>query len=225
MTTQTYGIDVSHYDGSIDWDTAANEPANPKIGFCYAKASQLHKFSDPNTPPQVPDQYFPTNWAALERLHIPRGAYFYCEPYFTARQMSDEFFAHYTPSHGDLPPSLDIEGEYLDSMSNGERTAQQNVQQILDFAALVSAQIWGAKPLIYIRNDICNALGNPAQFAAYPLWIAAYDVAAPTIPKPWSYYTFWQYTQSGNRAGFPAKTDCDFDWFNGPAANLGKLFI
>jgi GH25 family lysozyme M1 (1,4-beta-N-acetylmuramidase) len=88
-------------------------------------------------------------------------------------------FAHYTPSHGDLPPSLDIEGEYLDSMSNGERTAQQNVQQILDFAALVSAEIWGTKPLIYIRNDICTALGNPPQFVAYPLWIAAYDVAAP----------------------------------------------
>jgi lysozyme len=222
---QTYGIDVSHYDLAIDWDTAVNDPGNPKINFCYVKASQLHKYADPNTPPQCPDAYFATNWAALQRLQIPKGAYFYCEPYFTAQQMADEFFAHYVPQHGDLPPSLDVEDEYLQSISSGKCTAQQNVQQILDFAALVSAKIWGAKPLIYIRDDICEALGSPQQFKPYPLWIVEYDVPEPKIPVPWASYTFWQYNDCDNRAGFPVPNNCDVDWFNGPAANLKNLFI
>ena len=148
---QSFGMDVSHWDDVIDWDLTVTAASGPTINFCYAKASQLHKYNDPNTPPQCPDAFFATNWAALQRLQIPRGAYFYCEPYFTAQQMADEFFAHYTPQHGDLPPSLDVEDEYLDSMKNGVCTAAQNVQQILDFAALVSAKIWNAKPLIYTR--------------------------------------------------------------------------
>ena len=223
--TQTYGIDVSHWDDAIDWDKTVTDAANPKINFCYAKASQLHQYSDPSKPPQCPDAYFAANWAALARLQIPRGAYFYCEPYFTPKQMADEFFARYTPQHGDLPPSLDIEDEYLASMNSKKYTAQQNVQQILDFAALVSAQIWGAKPLIYIRGDICHALGNPPQFSAYPLWLAEYKTTAATVLGPWQNYTFWQYAEDGNRAGFPNPNSVDLDWFNGPAANLTTLRI
>jgi lysozyme len=223
--TQTYGIDVSHWNDTIDWDTAVNDPNNPKINFCYAKVSQLHRFDDPATPPQCPDGQFPANWAALQRVHIPRGAYFYCEPYFSAQDMAAEFFKHYTPAHGDLPPSLDIEDEYLDSMNNNEKTAAENVQQILDFAGLVSNQIWGAKPLIYIRADICDALGNPPQFLSYPLWIANYDDPAPTIPKPWAKFTFWQYSNSGTRAGISSGNNVDLDWFNGPAGGLNSLLI
>jgi lysozyme len=223
---QTYGIDVDHYDGAIDWDATVNDPHNPKINFCYAKVSQLHKFANPDTPPQCPDAYFPTNWAALQRLQIPRGAYFYCEPYFTAQQMEDEFFAHYTPQHGDLPPFLDIEDEYPASVASGAYTAQQNVQQILDFAQLVSKNTWGAKPLIYIRDDICNALGNPPQFLAYPLWIVAYQTDPPTIPKPWSAYTFWQCSETGKRAGFPLQNgQVDLDWFSGTPTDLRRLCI
>jgi hypothetical protein len=57
--TLTYGIDVSHFNGDIDWDATVKDPNTPKINFCYAKASQLHKFSDPSQPPQCPDAYFP----------------------------------------------------------------------------------------------------------------------------------------------------------------------
>jgi len=220
-----YGIDVSHWDGAIDWDKTVSDPNNPTINFCYAKVSQLHKYSDPNEPPACPDSFFAANWAALQRLQIPRGAYFYCEPYFTAQDMANEFFAHYTPQHGDLPPSLDIESEYLDSMNNKVCMAQQNVQQILDFAGLVSEKIWGAKPLIYIRGDICAALGSPQQFSSYPLWLAEYDIPAPTIPKPWAGYTFWQYSETGDREGFPVSTNCDLDWFNGSTATLRNLFV
>jgi GH25 family lysozyme M1 (1,4-beta-N-acetylmuramidase) len=158
---QTYGIDVSHWDEAIDWNAAVKDPNNPKINYCYAKVSQLH--TDPSTGQTTayPDKYFSTNWPALQRLQIPRGAYFYCEPSCNPQDMADEFFKAYTPQHGDLPPSLDIEDEYLASMNNKVTTPAENVSQILAFAALVSKNIWGAKPLIYIRADICDALGNP----------------------------------------------------------------
>lgn len=47
---------------------------------------------------------------------------------------------------------------------------------------------------------------SPAEsyFSQYPLWIAAYGVAAPRIPKTWKDWLMWQYTDNGTGAEYGA---------------------
>jgi lysozyme len=57
------------------------------------------------------------------------------------------------------------------------------------------------------------------------LWIANYVDPIPPIPKPWTGYTFWQYSETASRAGFPLQKHGDLNWFNGSMADLNKLAI
>ncbi|MGD0867230.1 MAG: GH25 family lysozyme [Rhizomicrobium sp.] len=223
MTTGTFGIDVSHFNGVVDWDAAIGVSSPQKINFCFAKASQLY-FNSAGVLIKQHDVQFDRNWSELKRLNVPRGAYHYCMPEFTAQDMANWFFSVYTPSKGDLIPSLDIEDEYVKAISNGTKTQAELVNQIVAFGALVEAKI-GRKPFIYTRKDITEALGSPAAFSAYPFWIANYNnPPSPPLPKPWTNYDFWQYSESGRWSGF-GTTDVDFDYLNGDPTKLAAYTI
>jgi lysozyme len=230
MTTgvRTFGIDVSHHNGKIDWTKALAADAPDKIHFSYAKASQLYNYKGKVI--RQHDAQFDNNWAALGAAALPRGAYHYCMPEFSAQEMADLFFSVYAPKSGDLIPALDVEDEYVNAMQGGHATRAQLVAQIVAFGAMVEQKI-GRKPLIYIRADITDALGNPADFAAFPLWLANYNYPAPPrIPKPWAAFTLWQYSQSGEWPGVPPASPgqpghVDFDFLNGGPDALAALQI
>ncbi len=59
--------------------------------------------------------------------------------------------------------------------------------------------------------------------AAYPLWIADYGVAEPTLPNGWTTWLLWQYSETGTVQGI----DCpvDLDLLQGPIANLAALTL
>jgi lysozyme len=224
---RTFGIDVAHYNNVVDWDTAlAGAPA--KIHFCFAKASQLY-YDGSGKLIQQHDRQFDRNWRELTRLNMPKGAYHYCMPDFSADDMAKLFFSVYAPAKGDLIPSLDIEDEYVKCIAAGRQTSAQLVQQILDFGGIVEKKI-GRKPFIYTRTDITNALGNPGAFEEYPLWIANYNnPPTPILPQPWNDYAFWQYSQSGSWPGFPSTpgnhNDVDFNYLNGDPSQLANYLI
>jgi len=223
---RTFGIDVSHYNEKIDWDTALAANAPEKIHFCYAKASQLYYDSGGVLIKQHDAQY-DRNWSELTRLKMLKGAYHYCMPEFTADDMAALFFSVYKPAKGDLIPSLDIEDEYVAAINGGHKSASDLVKQILAFGSIIEKEV-GRKPLIYIRSDITDALGNPPEFSDYPLWIANYNnPSTPGIPTPWEAYTFWQYSPSGRWPGFPfnSKNDVDLDYLNGDPSKLAGLLI
>ena len=50
----------------------------------------------------------------------------------------------------------------------------------------------GAPPVLYTARNFWNENLNDT-FGAYPLWIAEYDVEAPTLPEGWSAWTLWQW--------------------------------
>ena len=54
-----------------------------------------------------------------------------------------------------------------------------------------------------------QTIGNPPQFADYPLWIASYQANSPMIPKPWTSYVLWQ--NSGGTAKLPNGVNVDTD--------------
>jgi lysozyme len=198
--TKAAGIDVSHYQGTINWQSVKQTG----IAFAYAKAT------DGST---TVDSQFKTNWQAMQTAGIARGAYHFFEPTSDATAQANNFI-HTVGSlkSTDLPPVIDVE------ISNGVSNSQM-ISGVTTWLTLVEQGL-GRTPMIYTVASFWNAHLND-QFGNYPLWIAHYDVQSPTIPKGWSKWAFWQHSQSGSVNGVTGSVD--LDWFNGSVAGLQAL--
>ena len=90
------GIDVSHYDGTVDW--AQVKGAGYVFGI--AKATEGLTFSD---------SQFAVNWAAMKEAGLVRGGYHFFRPLDDGAQQADFFLSKIGTrfAEGDLPPILD----------------------------------------------------------------------------------------------------------------------
>jgi lysozyme len=199
MSSQTNaaGIDVSHYQGTINWSSVKQAG----IAFAYAKAT------DGTT---TVDSQFKTNWSGMKTAGIVRGAYHFFEPTSDATAQANNFI-HTVGSlqSSDLPPVIDVE------ISNSASNSQM-ISGVTTWLNLVEQGL-GRTPMIYTVASFWNAHLND-QFGNYPLWVAHYDVQSPTIPKGWTKWDFWQHSQSGSVSGVTGNVD--LDWFNGSVADL-----
>ncbi|HYH55040.1 MAG TPA: GH25 family lysozyme, partial [Anseongella sp.] len=70
---KVHGIDVSRYQGRIDWEKVAGmESEDIRISFAYIKATEGML---------LVDQYFKRNWKESREQGILRGAYHYFKPH------------------------------------------------------------------------------------------------------------------------------------------------
>ena len=87
---------------------------------------------------------------------------------------------------------------------------------------LASLQQWtNQQPMIYTDSGFWNGLGTSA-FGSYPLWVAEYGVAAPTLPAGWALWDFWQHSETGQVAGIQGNVDLNV--FSGSLSALQKAF-
>ncbi len=208
MRAQIRGIDVSHYQDSIDW----LQVANSGMAFCFIKATEGADFADP---------FFQQNWIASADAGLWRGAYHYGLPGSDAKAQAQYFFGT-VGSLGvqSLPPVLDL--ETLDG---------QSPQDALDWTIVFLAtadELFGRQTLLYTDAGFwqtLQSLPGAEGLAVRPLWLAAYS-AAPTVPPPWINWTFWQYSDGTNNGGTPVPGivgDVDQNWFAGNATQLAAL--
>jgi len=95
-------------------------------------------------------------------------------------------------------------------------------------SGLAAVQMWcaevelalGRKPLIYTSPGFWQGLKGSALAtwaADYDLWVAHYTTKEqPIVPKPWTKWTFWQYSSNGpgEAMGMQSK-GLDMNRFNG----------
>jgi len=206
------GLDVSHWQGAVDWSTVAANGAK----FGYMKATEGVTFLD---------SQFATNYAGSAAAGILRGAYHFGLPdTSTGAAQADYFMAHgggWVNDGKTMPPVLDIEyNPYSTSDWAGwcyNRTPAQITAWITDFVNRVHDRTnqW---PVVYTTSGWWNNCtgSNTAANASTPLWIA--PVASdggntPAMPAGWTSYTFYQWATSGT---FPG----DQDVFAGTATEL-----
>jgi lysozyme len=194
------GVDVSHFDGTVDWAAAKRDG----ITFAIIKATEGTTFVD---------NHFTANWANTGANGIVHGAYHFFRPESDPVAQADFFVRTAgTPKSGDLPPVIDLEvtdGLTAAQVAAGARTFLQRVQQKT-----------GRVPMIYTSVRVFNSLlGTPSGFDPYFLWVANWNVRCPNIPNPpWKRWTVWQSSATGTVAGFSDPVDVDN--FNGTAADL-----
>jgi GH25 family lysozyme M1 (1,4-beta-N-acetylmuramidase) len=190
------GIDVSNHQERIDWTRVKADG----IAFAIVKASEGVSFADPKYRAHV---------AGARSVRIRTGAYHYARPDTDAgagaaavrrdaRAEADWFLKLASPRAGDLLPALDLETAGL--------PAELMVTWTRAWLDRVRSRI-GTRPLVYTYPYFWQALGGTTAFRSYPLWIANYGVAEPTLPGGWRRYAIWQHTASGRVPGIPGRVD------------------
>ena len=204
---QIPGIDVSAYQGNINWRSVA-----PYLDFSYAKATEGGYYTNPN---------FYNQYVGPYRHNLIRGAYHFAIPNNSSGQSQARYFIkHGGGWSGDgmtLPGALDIEynpyGSECYGLTHSEmKTWIQNFVQEYAYKEHVY-------PVIYTTTDWWNACtGDATRFGKLdPLWIANYtDSHGGHLPSGWGFYTFWQYASGGSLPG-------DQDVFNGVHSRLRAL--
>lgn len=183
------GIDVSHFQGQIDWSAVAASG----IAYAFAKATDGITYTDPD---------FQTNWQGMRAAGLARGAYHFYETGDDPVAQANHFVATVGAlGDGDLPPVVDIE-------SNNGDYGGQSIAANLQIWLNAVEQALGRTPMIYTNPSFWNN-DVGADFGRYPLWIAQYGVAAPTVPTGWSAWSFWQHSEQGSVAGVAGEVDLD----------------
>jgi lysozyme len=192
------GLDVSHYQGTIDWQSVAESG----IAFAFIKATQGTTNFDP---------HFQANWSGAKAAEVLRGAYHFYEPGVDPHQQAVTFLSAVQPEPGELPPVLDVE-------TPGQ--ASEIISGIEVWLSTVEHAI-GKIPILYTSPGFWSGLGV-SSFGRYPLWIAEYGVSAPKIPEGWATWTFWQDSENGSVPGID--TPVDLDLFQGTLQDLQQMF-
>ena len=204
---QLPGIDVSSHQGAINWASVA-----PHIDFVYAKATEGTYYRNVDFANQYNGPY---------AAGLIRGAYHFAIPNNSSgTAQADYFVAHGGGWSGDgrtLPGALDIEfnpyGAACYGLTPGsdDRLDQRLRHRVRGQGARVPGDLQ--------QHDWWKTCtGNTGRFASLdPFWVANYAAAGGgPLPAGWSFYTFWQYADSGRQPG-------DQDVFNGAMSQLKKL--
>ncbi len=188
-----HGIDVSKWQGEIDW--ASVRAAGTRFAFVKSTEGGDHE-----------DERFRLNWAGAKAAGVPVGAYhfvYWCRP---AHEQAQWFVQHIPRDPDALPPVLDLE------WNGHSRTCPRKVPReiALEKARLMLRELeahTGKVPIIY--TDITfhkEVLEGEREFDRYPFWLRSV-AATPEeryTERPWA---FWQYTTTGRVPGIRGDVD------------------
>lgn len=204
--SQPLGMDVSNYQGHVDWDRAVANNAK----FVYLKATEGTGYID---------QYFTTGYSRSYNAGLFRGAYHFALPDRSSGAAQANFFVNngggWSADGHTLPPMLDIEYNPYGATCYGMSGSQMSTW-IRDFSNTVRART-GRYPTIYTTRGWWNqCTGSNATFGTNPLFVACYCSSPGIMPAGWEFQTIWQYDDKGI---FPG----DQDVFNGSMDQLRRF--
>ena len=194
------GVDVSYYQGDIDWKVLADE----NIDFAFIKATEGSGHIDTK---------FEENWEQSGKTDLKRGAYHFFSFESRGEAQAEHFISVVPKEEGMLSPVVDIEfyGNRFYNKPDAEETRAE-LQSLLD----VLEAYYGVKPLIYATESSYSTYIRGA-FDEYPLWIRnVYFSPNMGMPGKW---TFWQYDSEARLRGYSGEEKyIDLNVFHGKEA-------
>jgi GH25 family lysozyme M1 (1,4-beta-N-acetylmuramidase) len=186
--TGVVGIDVSSYQGVVDWASFTKV----KRSFVYVKATEGTSYRNP---------YFTSQFAGAKAAGMYAGAYHFANPSGKSGKKQATYFVKYgggwKKDGKTLPGVLDIEyNPYGGNMCYG-LSKKKMVAWIKDFLVTYK-KLTTRDAVIYTTTDWwTRCTGNTTKFSTTnPLWAARWTptTGAGKLPGGWTYYTFWQYS-------------------------------
>ena len=192
-----HGIDVSAYQGRIDWP----EVARQQVRFAFIKASEGASLRDAR---------FRRNWREARAAGVLCGAYHYFQPTRDGGQQAELFMRTVPLRPGDLPPVLDVEAPRFHDVAELRREMQQWLQTVQAH--------YGVRPILYTNYAFYRRY-LAGHFDEYPLWLAHYEVAQPALPA--ERWIIWQHSDEAYVPGIRGAVD--FNVFQGSYDELLEL--
>ncbi len=189
------GIDVSHWNGDINWQTVKKSGL---VEFAIIKASEGTGFVD---------HRFVKNCQSAKSVGIKRSAYHFFHGDMNGKDQANHFLNTIKKcgSAMDFEVTIDVELPYKRPPPDVS-VSTKNLKLMLDTleAAL------GYKPMIYTSDVMWKAMTVQPGWGGneYPLWVAAYNNVGPgKLPKGWTEWVIWQYSKKGKIPGIPSSVD------------------
>ena len=188
------GIDVSIYQGNIDW----NKVKQSGIDFAYIKASQGINSYDPMCQ---------QNAQGVSQTGLKFGYYHFAtlnnQDVFTdAKQEAAQLVQHLSQlPKASLSLALDIE------QNNQLNLTPAQVENWIH-TFINSMNVVGYKVILYSYTPFLNTnLPDNHTLGQYPLWIASYTKSLPILPKGFQSWSIWQWNDKGIIQGVPTNVD------------------
>ena len=176
------GVDVSHYQGEIDWQVLSGED----IAFAYIKATEGSSHTD---------EKFLKNWEDARQTDLKVGAYHFFS-FDSPGESQLEHFIEVIPAFEEmLPPAVDFEF-YADKKINPPEA--EPVRQELRIMLRGLEEYYGVTPVLYATEESWE-MYLEGYFDDYPLWIRNVIKKPDIGGRKWQ---FWQYTNRGRLAGY-----------------------
>jgi len=184
--SKSYGIDISHHQGKINWSKVTAQ-------FAFLKCTEGLAYTDPT---------YEKNKREARENNILVGSYHFAKGLDAKKEAN--YFYYSIPDWDD--------GELL--ALDFEIQIPNPVAWCLTFLKELE-RLCGFKPLIYLSDSFLKKYNwKPVSDGNYGLWAARYGLNTGylmTSYKPssgsWPFYTVWQYTSRGKMAGINGNVD------------------
>ena len=179
------GIDVSHYQGSINWDEVVR---GTQMSYVYLKATEGAS---------LVDDTYRRNLAEARRVGLSVGSYHFYRTNINWQEQFANLTSVVKREDQDLVPIIDIE-------HRGSVSSEAFIRDLKAFVAKVT-EYYGKKPLLYTYHNFYNRylLG---EFSDYHFMIARYRSDSPILDDGKD-YIMWQYTSTGSIPGIKGNVD------------------
>lgn len=198
------GVDVSSYQGEIDWPVLAGDD----LDFAYIKATEGSSYVD---------ERFSANWDGALETDLLVGAYHFMS-FESPGPSQAQHVIETVPSGATLPVAVDV--EFYDEYFQDPPTREQVDAILVPLLEQLTAH-YGVPPVIYTTREAYTRYISGA-YPEHPIWIRSV-VLPPRLDdgRDWS---LWQYSHRDRRDGYGGEERyIDMNVFVGSREELAAL--
>lgn len=186
---QHRGIDVSQWQGSIDYDQVKKSG----IKIVYIKAGEGSSSVDP---------YFERNYRQAKRYGLDIGFYHFvtARSVAQARQQAHFFATLISEKKMECRPAMDFE--------QVSGLTKKGANAIVRVYMAELEKLTGYRPAFYSNAYDVRVLWEK-RLSKYPLWIAEYGSSQAPATGNWRTWEGFQYSDKGRIPGIPGLVDLD----------------
>jgi lysozyme len=181
-----YGIDVSHHQGSINWNMVATDS---KAGYVYIKGTESTSHVDSE---------YERNLREAKKMGIPVGTYHFFSPKASGLVQFQNFSSNFDINMQDLIPVIDVEHRGRVSLAYFHTQLKTLLEEI--------ERAYGVRPIIYTGVNFYNSYLS-GMYKKYKFFIARYN--SETQPELCDDVpiVMWQFTSEGYINGIRGHVD------------------
>lgn len=180
-----HGIDVSYYQGTIDW-----AKIDTTVSFVICKATEGITKIDPK---------FNYNW---QNCPLIKGAYHFFRPQYSGIDQAKLFLSVALVDSGNIMPVIDV--EMTKSWKDDPKKGAKNLTEMVEYIE----KTIGITPIIYTSGHFWNLYVSPHYVdKCHIIWVADYrKIEEPKSPENTD-WTIWQYSDKGTVSGIDGYVD------------------